>query len=126
MIEAVREWPGQKTTVNRDIYDFSSFSYKLDSKIYYIQNQSDIIDDIYLRADFWPVPDWKETGMDERINKYRIRLGRFKDGRGYMRINVRRYDYADTVKNIAEVTLLIDREMMERNLREITDDWGCQ
>lgn len=121
MIEVVREWHGQKTIVNRDIYDFHLFSYKLDSKIYYIQNQLDIIDDIYLQADFWPVPNWKEMGMDERVNKYRIRLGHFKDGCGYMRINGKRYDYADIVKNIAEVTLLIDQEMMEQNLREITE-----
>lgn len=121
MIEVVREWYKQKTIVNRDIYDFSLFSYKLDSKIYYIQNQLDIIDDIYLQADFWPVPDWKEMGMDEQVNKYRIRLGHFKDGCRYMRISGKRYDYADIVKNIAEVTLLIDREIMEQNLREITE-----
>ena len=115
MIEVVREWHGQKTIVNRDIYDFSFFSYKLDKRIYYIQNQLDIIDDIYLQADFWSVPNWKEMGMDERVSKYRISLNDFEEGWGYMMIIGKWYDYGDLVKNSAEVTLLIDREMMEQN-----------
>lgn len=83
MAGAVRGRYGQKAAVDRDICGFSSFSYKSDGKIYYIRNRPDIIDGIYLRTDFRPVPGWKETGMDEPVDEYGIGPGHFKGGRGY-------------------------------------------